>query len=101
MHGAHEEGVAVGRGLGCHRSAHRAAGAALVVDDDLAAELLGQHRGERPREGVGAATGRERHDDGDGLVGPARLRPGRTADQAGAGQRRQQGKAAGFRARRM
>jgi len=36
---------------------HRAAGAALVVDDHLPPEVLGQHRGQRPRESVGAAAG--------------------------------------------
>ena len=48
--------------------ADRSAGAAAVVDDELLAELLRQLRGERPRERVGAAAGRERRDEADRLV---------------------------------
>ncbi|MNI77157.1 hypothetical protein D3C73_1334340 [compost metagenome] len=39
---AHEEGVAVGPGLGRHAGAHRAARAALVVDNDRLTQLHGQ-----------------------------------------------------------
>ena len=50
MHGADEETVAVGLHLGRLRGADRAAGPALVVDEDLAAELLADLRRQRTGE---------------------------------------------------
>ena len=52
----------------------RAAGAGSVLDDDRLLELARQRLGDRPRDGVGDAAGRERHDHRDRLVGIARLR---------------------------
>lgn len=89
---AHEEGVAVGPGLGGHAGAHGAARAPpppLVVDHHRLPQLGGQLLGQRTGEGVGAAPGRERHDERDGP-----FRPGRGAGAAGetGGQRGQQGR---------
>ena len=74
VHRAHEEGVAVGRGLARDRRAHRATGAAAVVDDHLLAETARQHGGERARERIGAAAAGEGHDEGHRPGGPAALR---------------------------
>ena len=61
------DGVAVGRGLGDHVGAERAAGAAAVVDHDLLLEdflqLLPDHAGDQ----VVRPAGRERHDQPDRL----------------------------------
>ena len=65
-----QQRVAVGRGLGHLGGAQRAAGAADVFDDDgLAAQRLAQRLGQVARHLVGGPAGRERHDDGDRLVG--------------------------------
>ena len=84
VHRAHEQRVAVGCGARGHAGADRAAGAALVVDDELPAQVLGQHRGQRPREGIGAAAGREGHDQGHRLGRPGALCQ---RQRAGQGQR--------------
>ncbi len=76
MDRAHEEGLAVGLHLGRLRGADRAARTALVVDQDLHAELLADLRRQRTGEDVGAAAGRERVDPGDRACGPALLRAG-------------------------
>jgi hypothetical protein len=55
--------------------ADQAARAALVLDEHLLAELLRQLGGDRPREYVRAAAGRERIQKRDGFVRPGlRLR---------------------------
>ena len=61
--------------------AQRAAGAALVVDDELLAGVLAHRREQRAREGVGAAAGGEGHDDGHRLGRPVALRPCQRAGQ--------------------
>ncbi len=71
--GADEEDGAVGLHLGSLGGAHRAACPALVVDDDLAAELLTDLRRQWPRKDIGAAAGRKRIDPGDRLRRPALL----------------------------
>jgi hypothetical protein len=76
-----EERVAVGRGLGHEVRADVAAGAGLVVDDDL---LLPQRRealAERAGHHVGGAAGREWHDDPDGLLRKGGV--GRHCEEAG------------------
>ncbi|MNT45784.1 hypothetical protein D3C72_1823830 [compost metagenome] len=78
---AHEEGVAVGLGLGGHAGAHGAARAALVVDDHRLAELRGQLRGQRTGERIRAAACGERNDQRDGALGP--LRGGNAAETQG------------------
>jgi hypothetical protein len=89
VHRAHEEAVAVGRGLGRQAGTQRATGAAFVVDDELAAQVLGHHGKQRPREGVGAAARREGHDHVDGFARPGALRvdPG-CGERSGAGNER-------------
>ena len=84
VHRAHEERVAVGRGLGGDAGADGAAGAAAVVDDHLPAEVARQHRGERPRERVGAAAGGEGNDEGHRPVRPAALRAAPAASRRAA-----------------
>jgi hypothetical protein len=51
--------------------AQQPAGAGHVLGDDgrVAGDVVAQMRGDQPAEGVGAATGRERDDDADGLPG--------------------------------
>ena len=70
MRRAHEEGVAVGRGLGRGRCADSAAGAGAVFDQHALAQLGVELGRQRAGKGIGAAAGRERHDEGDRLVGP-------------------------------
>ena len=81
----HQQRVAVGgclhRGLG----ADQAARAASVLDDELLAEDLPELVAPRPSHNVGAAAGREWHDDLDRFIRPRRLRRG---PARGAGRRR-------------
>ena len=70
MRGADQEGVAVGRLLEGIGRAERAAGAGLVLDQHALAELAVELGGERAGEGVGAAAGREGHDEHDRLLRP-------------------------------
>ena len=51
-----------------------AAGAALVLDDDVASELLGEMGGKRAGREVGRAAGRKRHHDRDRAGRPGLLR---------------------------
>ncbi len=84
--GRHHQRVAVGLGLGDVFRADDGAGAGLVLDDHGAAELLGHLLRERARDDVGAAAGRERHDDPGhlaGEIGGARCRRQSEADQGG------------------
>ena len=70
MRRAHEEGVSVRSGLGRGRCANGAACAGAVFDQHAFAQLCVELGCERARKGIGAAAGRERHDEGDGLVRP-------------------------------
>ena len=75
---ADDEGVAVGFGLGDVIGGDVAAGAGLVLDDELLAEFLGYLGGDDPRQNVGGAAGREGNDELDrpcrpfGGLGPPR-----------------------------
>ena len=60
-----------------------AGGAGAVVDDELAAELFDQLRGDEARRDVAARAGRESDDDADGAGG---VRLGRR----GAGEEREE-----------
>jgi hypothetical protein len=60
-----QHGVAVGLGVGDELSAHASAATAFVDDDDRLAEVLVSHAGQWAADGVGAAAGRERHDQRD------------------------------------
>ena len=62
---AHHESVAIGLGLGDVVGGDVAAGAGLVLDDELLAEFLRQLGGDDPRQNVGGAAGREGHDEFD------------------------------------
>ena len=87
--GGEQQRVAVGRRLGDCVGTHVAAGAASVLHEGAAqrgAHLLR----EQPRQDVGRAAGRERHDDADGLGGPDVLAARRT------GQCRQQERRGGL-----
>ncbi|MNI47523.1 hypothetical protein D3C73_1020490 [compost metagenome] len=97
--GAHprqQQGVAVRFGLGHHIGTDVAVGPALVFDDDALAQLFGKFGREQPAHRVGAAAGRERHDQLDRLRWPvAGLRHGcRGQQRQGAkGGRSEHGKA--------
>jgi hypothetical protein len=88
---AHHEGVPVGLGLGDVVGGDVAAGAGLVLDDELLAELLGDLGRDDPRRNIGGLAGLERNDE---LHRPRRpfggVRPARqqrhTAESSGAGQ---------------
>ena len=92
--GQHQR-VAVGRRLGHLPHGQRAAGAGAVLHHDLLPQLLGQAGSQQPRRGVGAAAGREGHDDAQGFGGPGFLGQG-GGGGAGAQHRAQQGAADGF-----
>ena len=83
-HVGEKQRVAVGRGLlgGLRRDV--AAAAAAVVDDDRLLERVGDLRRHRPDHHVGAAAGRERHDQRD------RARRIAVLGEREAGKRRQQ-----------
>ncbi len=66
--GAEQQRVTVGLRLGDLLGADRAAGAALVLDHDLLAELFRQRHRQDAREDVGRAARRERHDELHRLV---------------------------------
>ena len=74
--GAHEERVAVGRGLCGRRGAGRAGRAGDVLDHHRACPRRRSALGHQPRHDVGRAAGRERHHDAYGLfrIGRGRLR---------------------------
>ena len=76
VHRAHQQRVAVGLGLGHVVGAQRGAGAGLALDDHGLAEALRQLLGQRARQHVGGAAGREGHDQADRL-GWARPAPWR------------------------
>jgi len=82
---AHQHRIAVGLGLGGFAGTERTTGARLVVDDDVLPERQLQLGGERARQDVGAAAGRERHDDAQH---PPRLREAPARPR----QRRQRGR---------
>ena len=79
---ADEEGVAVRSRFCSRRRTDRAACAAAILDDDALAELLVELRRQRAREGVGAAAGREGHDEGN-----RPLRPGLGLNRPRGGQK--------------
>ena len=68
---AHQQRVAIGLGAARLADADRAAGAALVFDDDRLAQLVAQGLGNRASDGVGHAAGREGHHQRDGAFGIA------------------------------
>jgi hypothetical protein len=70
VRGAHEECVAVRDGLGGERGPDGATCARAVLNQDAAAELDIELRGERPCKRVGAATRGEWYDEGDGALWP-------------------------------
>jgi hypothetical protein len=74
--------VAVRRGSLDDAGADGAGGTGLVVDNEALAELLLQLRRQRTGQRVGGAAWRERHDDGDRLVGPC-VRGGGKGDAEG------------------
>jgi hypothetical protein len=82
-HCAHQERVAVGRGLGDDLRAEVAARAGAVLDDDLLAEPHRELRREDAADDVGGAAGRERDDHRDDLVGPGRGNGGAIERQRG------------------
>jgi hypothetical protein len=65
-----QHGVAVRGGMSGNGCAHRATGAAAIVDHDGLVEPLARLRRERTGKRVGRAAGRERHDPGDGFLRP-------------------------------
>ena len=74
--GAHHELIAVRRRLGDAQRAVDAAGAALVLDDHLLAQQLGQAAIDDAGEHIGRPAGRERHHHGQGRLGHACARAG-------------------------
>ena len=84
--GGHQQRVAVGRRALDGRRAHRAAGAALVLHDEAAAQLFLQLRAQRAGDHVGGPAGREGHQQRHRLAGPG-LRVG----AAGQGEPEAQG----------
>jgi hypothetical protein len=85
VHRADQQRVAVGFGLRDVVGAERRARPGLAFDDHRLAEARLQLVGQRARQHVGGAAGRERHDQRDRLVGP-RLGE-RTAGGQGGGER--------------
>ena len=90
--GGHHDRVAIGCALGdlhCRRDRARAG---TVLDHERFAETLGEFLSEQPRQNIGAAAGRERHDERDLAVGIlrgavlGRRRADRCADQREAKQ---------------
>jgi hypothetical protein len=73
------------------READGAAGAADIDDGDLPAELAAEMFGDDARLRVGAAAGRERHDQADRMVRVIALR-GSRCDRAERGRERGEGK---------
>ena len=70
----HEQRVPVGLAARDHAGADDGPGARPVVDDHVLAQVFGHLIGQDARDGIGATTGRERHDEPDRLVGIGRLR---------------------------
>src|SRR5690606_30627018 len=70
FHGKHAQGVAIGFGAGNGLVAHDTVAAHAVNDIDRVAQFLFQQRADDAGSSVGTATGRPRHDQGDGALGP-------------------------------
>ena len=68
------DGVAIRLGARHISVSDPAARAAFVLDDDVAAELLGQVSGERARREISRSARRERHHDRDRACRPGLLR---------------------------
>ena len=89
-HGAHQQRVAVGGGLGNDVGANVAACTGTVVHDKRLAKSLGQLIGHHAGQDVGGAAGREGHHDLHRFGGPGGLRQGRQRGRyqygSGAGQ---------------
>ena len=66
--GAHQQGVAIGRGTLDGARSDGARGTRAVFHDKGLAQLLAHAQGQGTRHGVGGAAGREGHDHGDRLV---------------------------------
>ncbi|KAG0777861.1 hypothetical protein G6F22_011590 [Rhizopus arrhizus] len=64
---AHGVAVRLGARRGDHADGARGAGA--VFHHDLLAKDLARLRRRHPADDIGGAAGRERHDQGDGMVG--------------------------------
>jgi hypothetical protein len=64
---AQHQGVAVGRGLGEQLESDSTRRARPALDDHLLRPFLGELGTDQPRQDVGSATRRERHDDADRL----------------------------------
>ena len=67
------ERVAVGIRVGDLAAADAAAAADAVFDDERLAQALNELLRHQPRDGIGAAAGRERHDEPHWALGPARV----------------------------
>ena len=78
---AHQQRVAIGRGLGHRIRRQVAARAGFVFDHHRAAQLRAQHRGQRAGHGVGGAARRGAHQNFDGRL-RLRLRGGHQPAQA-------------------
>src|ERR1044072_3011717 len=78
-----QEGVAVGWRCGHGGTADIAAGAALVLDHAGCLELDRELLAQQPRQHVGRAACRKRHDEADGLAGPVLRRRLRRANDGG------------------
>ena len=87
VRGQHQ-GVAIGRALGDRGGAGNAR---AVLDDDLLFPLFAQFVGDRARQQIGGAAGRERHDDAHDLVRITllRLRADIRQDECGGCEQRQ------------
>ena len=95
----HHDRVAVGRRLGDKVGGDDRAGARTVLDDKGFAEPLLEFRGKQPRQDVGAAGRRERHDEGDRAIRIIRG-PSAVPDLRMGGARRQRRQCEASNARR-
>ncbi|GAB7546621.1 hypothetical protein CS8_063060 [Cupriavidus sp. 8B] len=73
---AHQQRVAIGRGLGHQLRADIAAGAGPVVDQERLLELLRELLGNDARDHIGGPASGKRHHDAHRLVGVAVVRGG-------------------------
>jgi hypothetical protein len=64
-----QQRIAVGLGIGDRGGTRRPPGAGAIVDDDVAAEALGQRLAQDAGHGVGRAARREIDDERDGTAG--------------------------------
>ena len=83
VHGAEKPVVAVRRAPENIGRAHGPAGAALVFDQSLLAELVGQLGGDWPGKSIGAAAGRKGIEKGDRFGGLGLRLRGNTSQRQG------------------